>query len=256
MPATAQSITPYDGAFFSDVEDGSLSGAMVVMKLLLDLMPIGSVVDLGCGIGTWLHAAQALGIADIDGYDGDYVDRNRLHIDANRFHAADLAEGFLLTRHYDVALSLEVAEHLPASRADAFVGQLTDAAPIVVFSAAIPGQGGTHHINEQWQDVWRANFAARDFHPIDYLRPRIRGNPAVPWWYQQNILLYCHASVMLPPALDCFVPPEVSLNLVHPELYNRTVQDSQLYLTKAVRSLPALAYKAFAARVRDPRVPI
>ncbi len=240
----------YDNNFFSELEIGSFEAAKVILPLVLDIAPIKSIVDIGCGVGTWLRAANSLGIVDFDGYDGDYVDRGRLYIDVARFHAADLAEGFALDRQYDVALSLEVAEHLPSFKTDEFIGKLTDAAPIIIFSAAIPGQGGTNHINERWQDEWRKSFSKRGYHAIDYLRPLIRGNSSVPWWYQQNIMLYCHPSVSLRGTAAHAVPAEVSLNLVHPDLYDQKVNHPDLYLWQAITLVPSLIQKAAFKRLK------
>jgi hypothetical protein len=241
----------YDADFFSKLEIGSFEAAKVIMPLVLDITPFKSIVDIGCGVGTWLCAANSLGIVDFDGYDGDYVDRGRLYIDVARFHAVDLAEGFSLDRRYDVALSLEVAEHLPSFKADEFIEKLTDAAPIVIFSAAIPGQGGTNHINERWQDEWRKSFAKRDYYAIDYLRPLIRGNSSVPWWYQQNIMIYCHPSASLAGNAAQAVPARVSLNLVHPDLYDQKVNHPDLYLWQALTLIPSLVQKAAVKRLKN-----
>lgn len=241
--------TTYNDEFFSNLEKGSLEAAKVIMPLVLKITSIKSIVDIGCGVGTWLCAANSLGITDFDGYDGDYVDRSKLYVDVARFHAVNLAEEFSLDRRYDVALSLEVAEHLPSSKTDDFIGKLTDAAPIVVFSAAIPGQGGTSHINERWQDAWRKSFAKRDYQAIDYLRPLIRGNPSVPWWYQQNIMIYCHPSISFRENAAQAVPADISLDLVHPDLYDQKRNHPDLYLWQAIALLPSLVQKAAIRRL-------
>src|SRR6185437_3265527 len=110
-------------------------------------------------------------------------------------------------RRFDLACSLEVAEHLPRERASDFVGLLTRSAPIVLFSAAIPGQGGNHHINEQWQSYWSELFRSRSFQAFDCIRPIVYGNPAVDWWYRQNTIVYCdhrHAPKHIQPLATRF----------------------------------------------------
>ncbi|GHA24508.1 hypothetical protein GCM10007989_20220 [Devosia pacifica] len=139
---------------------------------------------------------------------------------AIRFHAADLARPIDHALTADLAISLEVAEHLPASRAKGFVSDLTGIAPAILFSAAVPGQGGVNHINERWQSYWAELFAAHGYRPYDLIRPEIWGDHAIPFWYRQNVLLYLsdahHAADPSRAVRDL-----ARLDLVHPELMSR-----------------------------------
>jgi hypothetical protein len=83
-------------------------------------------------------------------------------------------------------MSLEVAEHLPPDRSNSFIAELTALAPVALFSAAIPQQGGTDHINERWQSYWAGLFKKRGFSPLDVIRPAVWENDAVERWYRQN----------------------------------------------------------------------
>jgi len=188
--------TPYDSAFFANVAGGSLESARVVAPLVAELVQPRSVVDVGCGVGTWLRAFVDLGVTDYLGLDGDYVNRADLKISADRFRAADLTDPPPLGRTFDLAVCLEVAEHLPGASADRFVGFLTAAAPVVLFSAALPGQGGTSHVNEQWPKYWCQRFEARGYVRLDPVRPRVWRDRRVEWWYQQNICLYATAAAV------------------------------------------------------------
>ena len=131
-------------------------------------MPIKSVLDLGCGQGVWLASWVRLGAKDVQGIDGPYVDQERLHIPKERFQGRDLARPVDLGRHFDLVQSLEVAEHLPQSAAEQFVDSLVRHGPLVLFSAATPGQGGENHINEQPWEYWREKFAARGYEVFDF----------------------------------------------------------------------------------------
>ena len=113
-----------------------------MVPLVLQLLPVRSVVDVGCGDGSWLVVFRKLGVKEILGIDGEYVDPGLLQIPQDCFQAFDLAKPFSLGRVFDLAVSLEVAEHLPAECAPGFVECLTRLAPSVLFSAAIPFQGG------------------------------------------------------------------------------------------------------------------
>jgi len=147
-------------------------------------------------------AANTSGASAI-GVDGPYVDRSHLLIDPADFHPADLAMPIDLGRRFDLVQSLEVAEHLPEARAAAFVATLTAHGSCVLFSAAVPGQGGENHLNEQPPGYWRALFRARGYVAIDYLRPLLAGDPAVEQTYRYNIMLYVDEARLatLPEAL-------------------------------------------------------
>ncbi len=148
------------------------------------------MIDVGCGQGTWLSVFAEYGATDVNGIDGDYVDRDRLEIPADRFHGQDLSRPLAVERTFDLAVSLEVAEHLPEVACDGFVESLTRLAPVVLFSAAAPYQGGQNHVNEQWPEYWAERFARHGYLPVDCLRRRVWANPDVEWWYAQNALLF------------------------------------------------------------------
>jgi hypothetical protein len=137
-----------------------------------------------------LREWQAQAVNDIIGVDGDYVDRSKLEVDPRCVMVADLASRFNLGRRFDVAQSLEVAEHLPSTRAATFIADVVAHAPVVLFSAATPGQGGENHLNEQSADYWRALFLEHDYVAIDCIRPLLAGDRKVPAWYRYNLMLY------------------------------------------------------------------
>jgi 2-polyprenyl-3-methyl-5-hydroxy-6-metoxy-1,4-benzoquinol methylase len=156
---------PYTNDYYDALREGARRSARVVVPLVLGLVPARSVIDVGCGRGTWLAVFRAHGVEEVRGVDGDYVDRGRLEIPADRFEAHDLTRPLRPAGRFDLAVSLEVAEHLPAEAADAFVGSLTLLAPVVLFSAAAPYQGGEGHVNERWPAYWAGRFAARGVRP-------------------------------------------------------------------------------------------
>lgn len=194
---------------------GSRQSARRVAPIVTGLLHPRSVVDIGCGVGTWLAAFRDLGIEDVVGYDGDYVDRSLLQIPAEAFHPVDLNQPLRLSRRFDLAVSLEVGEHLHPERSGSLVADLVAAAPVVLFSAAIPFQGGTDHINERWQDYWAEQFALHGYHPRDYVRPRIWDDPTVEPWYAQNTLLYVSSDTKLPET------PGIPLRVVHPVVFQQ-----------------------------------
>ena len=115
-------MSVYTDHFYLRQRDGSRRSAAAIIPLVLDLVPARSVVDVGCGVGTWLSVFIDRGVADVLGVDGGYVDRALLEIRPERFIAADLRKPLRSGRAFDLAVSLEVAEHLPAECAATFVG--------------------------------------------------------------------------------------------------------------------------------------
>lgn len=242
-------MSAYDAAFFADHRAGAELSAGAVVPILRELLRFSSVADVGCGTGAWLNAFAQSGTTDYHGFDGHWALDAGLLIPADRFTPADLAHPPSPPRRFDLALCLEVAEHLPESAADDFVDFLTRLAPVVLFSAAIPGQGGTDHLNEQWPDYWWKRFSARGFVAVDALRTRLWHDQRVRWWYAQNTLLYVARDHFAEqPALASLINehrvlPSIPLRLVHPECYNlarRTLGAGEL-----LRQLPA----AFARRL-------
>ncbi len=212
----------YSKHFFDEMEVTNLSSARAVVPFVTRLLSPRSVADIGCGRGLWLKAFEEAGVMDSDGYDGAYVEESILAFPQERFHVADLEKPISLKKRYDLAVCLEVAEHLPPSAADTLVGTLTSAAPVVLFSAAIPLQGGSHHINEQWPAYWEEKFRARGYVPVDALRRHIWDNKDVSFFYAQNILIYAKESEL---ARYPLLQEErdrghgQALPLVHPHMY-------------------------------------
>lgn len=199
----------YDDNFYRFLASFAVRSAEQIVPLLSALLPINCVVDFGCGHGAWLSVWRKAG-ARVIGVDGPYVDRQHLMIDADEFRPADLSQPIDLGRRFDVVQSLEVAEHLPSSRASEFIRTLTSHGPLVMFSAAVPGQGGEHHINEQPLEYWREKFRERRYVAIDCVRPKVIANLQVQHWYRYNIILYAEEPCLatLPDRLRAFRVPE------------------------------------------------
>ncbi|HEV3481456.1 MAG TPA: methyltransferase domain-containing protein [Candidatus Acidoferrales bacterium] len=213
---------PYTKGFFADIRAGSVRSAEEIVPLVLGLVPARSVVDVGCGDGSWLSVFRRNGVLDVLGIDGDYVQRDTLQIPPEQFQAADLSKPVQAGRKFDLAVSLEVAEHLPPESAATFVESLTQLAPVVLFSAAIPLQGGMHHVNEQWPDKWAGLFQEHGYRLVDCIRKRVWQNEAVEYWYAQNALLFVRSDVLegnKSLALEFERTNLNQLRLVHPRKY-------------------------------------
>lgn len=180
----------YDKKFYISQKNGSYAAAKQICPFVLSLFPqTHSVIDIGCGAGGWLAWFAAQG-KTITGYDfGEGVEEN-LFISQEHYHTADLSLPLKLNHRFDLAISLEVGEHIEESGADIFVANLCNASDIILFSAAIPKQGGHHHVNCQWPEYWAQKFSTRGYAAFDILRPLFWQIDAIPWWYRQNMILY------------------------------------------------------------------
>lgn len=213
---------PYTRAYYRTFADTSLPSARCVVPWLLQLCPCSSVVDVGCGNGTWLSVFLQSGVSNLLGLDGDWVAGDQLQIPADRFRRASLELALPQLGRFDMALNLEVAEHLSPARADSLVADLCSLAPLVVFSAAVPHQGGAHHVNEQWPAYWWEKFQRHGYDSVDALRPRFWNEPEVNWCYKQNLLLYVsrEAEARWPGLTHApRLPGAPPLALVHPERF-------------------------------------
>jgi SAM-dependent methyltransferase len=242
----------YDRDYYDRFRPGARRSAQAVVPLIVELLGPRSVVDVGCGTGTWLKVFEEHGVGDFCGVDGDYLRETPLEIPADRFIAADLRCGVSLDRRFDLAVSLEVAEHLPEESADDFVQGLTRLAPAVMFSAAIPHQGGLGHVNEQWPEYWRDLFGLRKFVTVDCVRPKIWEDPGVRLWYVQNTLLFVEQAHLdsypeLKREYEC--SRDRPLSIIHPEMFQRGLKPwSHLERLKAVRDKGIVTAEEFEAK--------
>jgi SAM-dependent methyltransferase len=212
--------TDYTPTYFDVFRDSSQASAAVVVPMVSAWVQPRSVIDLGCGLGMWLSVWRAQG-CEVLGVDGSWVDRERLAIPASCFRSHDLTQPYLPDTRYDLAMSVEAAEHLPPEAAEPLVRALTSAADVVLFSASSPHQGGKTHLNCQWPDYWADLFAARDFVVIDGLRSLIWEDARIDWWYRQNIMIYARRQELGRwPALQALskTSPVRPPRLIHPGL--------------------------------------
>ena len=209
----------YDKSFYEEQCLGSRCSARTVVPWLLKHFPVKSIVDLGCGLGTWLAEFKVCGVEDICGFDGDYVPREYLQIPEADFHPADLCTGPFPARRFDLAMSLEAAEHLPPEKAEGFVQTLTGLADIVLFSAAFPYQGGTGHLNENFPEYWALLFRKFEYIPLDLLREEFWNDGSICPWYRQNMLLFIKKSLYDKAFSHLPHADGKPLTRIHPELY-------------------------------------
>lgn len=236
-----QTDITYDTSFYADLVNTAGPSAAVIAPLVLDLTGASSIVDIGCGDGSWLCAFKAAGAGRILGLDGDWLDETLLRIPQENFRRADLFAPLASGERFDLAVSLEVAEHLPESRAAGFVADLVSLAPVVLFSAAIPLQEGPNHLNEQWPSYWARLFAAHGYVPVDAIRMAVWTAPDVTWWYKQNTLIYVEEARLAdyPALMDARSRHGSEVrDLVHPDKYRALAKRAHPSLSRWLKMLP------------------
>jgi SAM-dependent methyltransferase len=226
----------YTPAFFDDLARDTRESAQAVVPVVNKLLQPASVLDVGCGVGVWVAEWGSAGVSDVLGIDGNYVDRTALRVPLDKFAPVDLRQSFSLGRKFDLVQTLEVAEHLDEAHADTFVESLARHSETILFSAAIPGQGGTHHVNEQWPSYWAEKFAKAGYTAYDIIRPQIWSDPKIKVFYRQNMLLFARGRV--------FEGAEARLDLVHPDMW----RDPGQILSMVPRALATLVLRKLGNR--------
>jgi SAM-dependent methyltransferase len=214
-------------AIYDDLHHGQLTeqeeanrySARTILSGLFGRFRPESVLDVGCGVGTWLATARELGVTDVFGIEGEWLDRKLARIPADLITTVDLEKGFDLGRRFDLVICLEVAEHLSSGSAGRFVESLTAHADVLLFSAAIPFQGGHHHVNEQFPGYWNELFGRSGFLPVDFIRRTIWDDRSVLWWLRQNVLVFAKRELATGGGPFAGLSDAGPLSIVHPEVY-------------------------------------
>lgn len=214
----------YSPRFFANIAPGSIESARLLLGMLFKLYQPKSVIDIGCGQGTWLAAAEELGAIRLAGLDGPWVDPATFLSKNIHFHTADLESDFDTGEKFDLCISVEVAEHLSPNAAHRFVRNLCTASDVVLFSAAIKHQGGVMHLNEQPQSYWARLFDQSGYECHDLFRPVFWGNQRIQNWYRQNALLYIKRFHPVASKLREKAILPGPLDIVHPEIYEGNLE--------------------------------
>jgi SAM-dependent methyltransferase len=237
-PTGAPPPAPYDDGFYREQMEGSYRSARRYVAFVMQLLRPRRVVDVGCGRGTWLKAFRDHGADECTGFDGPWNSQANMVDGRIAFTPVDLNRPIPLAGdRYDLALSLEVAEHLEPGSAPGFVESLTRLADVVMFAAAFTGQGGIHHVNERPHTYWAGLFAQHGYLPYDLFRPAFWGDPEVQFWYQQNTFLYVRRGGALEETLARAghrpLQNVAFMDCIHPALYEAHRQ--QVGLAPALR---------------------
>jgi SAM-dependent methyltransferase len=197
-----------------------------IVPIIAQILKPKSVIDIGCGVGNFLREFKNNGIEDILGVDGEWADLDEIerNVGKNNFISYNLNNIYQPGMKYDLAISFEVAEHIDDNFANNFVKTLTNCSDNIVFSAAIPLQGGQNHINEQWNEYWIDKFDKLGYTCIDFLKPYFWDNENVFWWYKQNILFFTTTPKLYQDKLDV----NKLDNVIHKDLFKLKTAELEL----------------------------
>jgi SAM-dependent methyltransferase len=215
-------------------------GPRCVFSSLVPGLEPSSVLDIGCGIGTWLRAALDTGVKDVFGIDGVEIAPNRLLFPQECFMVRDLTEPINLGRRFDLAICLEVAEHLEQQYAETLIQTLVRHSDCIVFSAAPPGQPGQHHVNCEPPSAWQRRFNDLGFFCDDEIRWRLWEEKRLGPWYRQNMFIARNS-----PSLASREPRIKAV--IHPDLLS-VMQRSATMKDIEGGSMPACWYLNVSAK--------
>lgn len=245
----------YKTNFYKTRNAETEKSAEIVLDELFRFFQPNSMVDFGCGVGTWLKKGKEKGVKEILGIEGDWLDKSHLVIKEDSFQYKNLTTQIRLSKRYDLAISLEVAEHIEEKFASLFIENLTQASDVILFSAAIPGQRGSGHVNEQWPEYWINKFEANDYLPFDIIRPAVWLNPDVKTWYKQNTFVLVKKSKL--PEISSLITTrgfgKSPFSIVHPDTFKRQIEISHpkySNLSELLKSIPSVFAKELKTMIK------
>jgi SAM-dependent methyltransferase len=232
----------YDPHYHDEKREPARRAAERILPIVLSLVDVESMLDVGCGPGSWLAVAQRLGVPRVTGVEGEWarawVDDGGTPSHTYDLVFANLEDELILPNSYDLAICIEVVEHLSPARGESFVADLCRCAPHVLLGAAIPGQQGPNHLNTRWVSYWGSCFAAHGFRPLDVVRGQVWNDSALLLPVRQNPVLFVRDDWFertRSRARTLPSPSIAALDLVHPDLYAEYVQALQIAKTLGVR---------------------
>lgn len=240
--------------YYRQVGQASERCANEMLPFVVNLISPRSFLELGSGTGSWTRAAARQGIEDYIAVDGNWVQESELVIPKEHFVRHELNMPLDLGRKFDLAISLEVAEHLKESSADQFVETLTSHSDIILFGAATPMQGGTGHINEQWPTYWIDKFERVDYHCFDIIRPKFWGNEFILPYYIQNTFIFIRrdsnvdlAEILHKLHSDLYADTE-RMMFIHPRQYIGIASMETISARLIMRQTPKIFWRRIRAR--------
>ncbi len=209
----------YNKKYYRSFSNDSNLSANIILSEIFKTIECKSVIDIGCGTGMWLENVYKI-LKDnqliLTGVDG-YQIKDLKKFNKAKYYFKNLEEDFIFPKH-DFLMCMEVAEHLSSNNAKSFVNNLCGIADVILFSAAVPGQGGLKHINERYANYWIDLFKKNDFVANDSFKKNIWMNNAFkncPYYISNSFLFINKNSIK--SKLFKYEEHDISnINKVHP----------------------------------------
>lgn len=228
----------YDERFYATRNSKTLYAARTILRMIFQNRDINSVIDFGCGVGTWLKTAEEYGAEYTVGVEGEWVDKS-LFVANGELRVKDFEKKLAIEEKFDLAISLEVAEHISLESSKRFVDDICASSDLVLFSAAVVGQGGRGHVNEQNQSFWVGLFEANGYKCMDVIRPAIWNEDEIEVWYKQNTFVFSKNTIKFDMADRSVFPADI----IHPDLF-KIYRDQGIYQSiQTMMKLPSKILK-------------
>lgn len=238
----------YSINFYNNQKKGSLFSARELISLpIINVINPSSVIDFGCGTGSWLSEFKKQGTEVVLGIDGEFALPSFI-LNKKYFKSVNFESSYNIKESFDLAICLEVLEHLSESAGNYLIDTMTECSDVLLISAAVPYQGGTGHINENWLEYWTLKFNAKGYECFDILRPLIWNNNNIDWWYRQNLVLYIKKNHPLNSKLSEFasfqgvsvIHPLNFINAIHKNVpdakFKRSIEKDKNYYRNLIKS--------------------
>lgn len=212
-------MSAFDAEAYEQLREGAERSAAACLPIILGGGTPHAVLDVGAGSGCWARELERLLPRAVV-----------LALDENEssdVQAWTVEQALPKTpsgQRWPLVLCLELAEHLTPKQGDRLVSELCRVAGHIAWSAAVPGQRGLRHVNEQWPSYWAARFARHGFGLSDPWRAELWDDPYVEPWYAQNLLLAKRGAAPTPRSL------------VHPTIWQWRLDDAAYWREIALQA--------------------
>lgn len=210
----------YSADFYSNMRSVSASSYAFLANWIFNYCSPKSAIDWGAGSGELLMDLHTNHQVQVKALEGDWVREIPTNLPKLHYEFRDLRFPLKLEEKFDIAICLEVAEHLEDEFAQTLIDGICSSSDLVFFSAAVPYQGGTNHVNEKWPIYWAKRFHKAGFVLSYDPREELWDNPEIADYYKQNLLIFERSK----SNRDMIIPR----SLIHPSLWERKCRTHKL----------------------------
>ncbi len=219
----------------------SQKSAEIISEIVHRKISLKSVLDVGCGVGIWMKKWKERGVSVVHGVDAKWVKDGKFVVPKKWINFHNIEKPFNQGRKYDLVTCLEVAEHIHEEYSEILVDSLVRHSKNILFSAAVPGQGGVHHVNEQFQSYWVEKFEKRGYKAYDIVRPQTWNDERVKFYYSQNCLFLSKSKkdfrkVAIP-------------DVIHPKLLKKKTDYKNLSQRRIIKNIPRYIVQSIKSRI-------